>query len=103
MTNSSDLRTLVASSWEGTFGVEALGDDADFFELGGDSLAALEIASGLFEALGSPEGIEEDVIAHAALEHPIMADYTRYLEGLLRDGGHLADTAGSSEVESPAL
>ena len=93
MTNPNDVRTLVASTWEGTFGVEALGEDADFFDLGGDSLAALEIAAGLFEALGSPAGIDEDVIAHAVLEHPTLADYAKHLESLLRDAGQLADAA----------
>lgn len=93
MTSPTDARTLVASTWEATFGVEALGDDADFFDLGGDSLAALEVAAGVFEGLGSPAGIDEDVIAHAVLEHPTLADYAKHLEVLLREAGQPGDGA----------
>lgn len=81
---ASDIQSLVASSWRDVFEVEGVDGQADFFDLGGDSLAALEVATTLREALGSPEGLEEDMVALAILEHPVLSDFARYLEEELR-------------------
>jgi hypothetical protein len=104
---SIDVRALVTSSWESVFCVEGLGDDADFFELGGDSLAALETAALVHEGLGHPEWIEEDWLAHSALERPNLGEQVTFMKDLLAGGPEfveelLRNNTGTNEVSSPA-
>jgi len=42
---ATELEKAVAQIWEDAIGVRPIGIDDDFFELGGDSLRALQVAS----------------------------------------------------------
>ncbi len=48
----SPTERLVVSLWERVLGIEPIGVEDDFFDLGGDSLAALQMVTGLSAALG---------------------------------------------------
>jgi amino acid adenylation domain-containing protein/non-ribosomal peptide synthase protein (TIGR01720 family) len=57
----------VAAVWERVLGVEGVGAHDDFFELGGDSIVSIRMASALFDALGV------DLAPRAVFEHPTVA------------------------------
>ncbi len=61
---STAVETAIVAVWERVLGVEPIGVDDDFFALGGDSLAALEMAIAVSEALGRT--VREDL----AFSHP---------------------------------
>jgi amino acid adenylation domain-containing protein len=56
---STDTETLVVSVWERVLGIEPISIDDDFFALGGDSLAALEMIVAISDRMGL--NIPEDV------------------------------------------
>lgn len=86
MSETIDVKKIVLTSWETVFGADVLVDDANFFDLGGDSLAALEIAAGLYEGLGCPAWVEEDWLANASLEYPVLGENISFVQKLV-DGG----------------
>ena len=49
--SDSQLEQVIARIWAEALGVEEVHADANFFDLGGHSLAAIQIAIGLQEAL----------------------------------------------------
>ena len=52
MTLTHDIRELIVSLYQDSLGDDTLDTDSDFFEAGGDSLAAFQITAGLQDALG---------------------------------------------------
>lgn len=48
----AEIERTLAASWAEALGLEEVELDADFFELGGDSLAALEIAAAASDRFG---------------------------------------------------
>jgi len=52
MTITQDVPELIATLYRDALGDNALDTDSDFFESGGDSLAAFQITAGLEDALG---------------------------------------------------
>lgn len=73
---SDDIERAVTNAWEAVLDVHPVGADDDFFELGGDSLAAAESIAQLQDVLG------RDVPLAALLD----ASTARALAGLLRRG-----------------
>ncbi|MEV2279005.1 phosphopantetheine-binding protein [Nocardiopsis sp. NPDC049922] len=65
---SATLPAAIRAAWRSALGTEFDGD-ADFFALGGDSLAALSIAAKLEESLGFRVGLR------VLFEHPRLDDY----------------------------
>jgi len=63
----TENEALVASIWSEAFGLQAVGRDENFFELGGDSLTASMIAARIY----SDTGAELDLGAFA--QHPTIA------------------------------
>ena len=55
----SDLTETVKSAFAEVLQISSPSSDDDFFELGGDSMAAIEIVSTLEEKLGVSVGVEE--------------------------------------------
>lgn len=51
-TTQEDVPELIASLYRDSLGDNALDIESDFFESGGDSLAAFQITAGLHDALG---------------------------------------------------
>jgi acyl carrier protein len=52
MTTTHDVPELIVSLYRDSLGDDTLDTDSDFFESGGDSLAAFQITAGLQDALG---------------------------------------------------
>ncbi|GAA2824294.1 acyl carrier protein [Kribbella solani] len=69
----SEVQVAVAEVWAEVLGVEGASDARDFFELGGDSLKAIEL---LF-ALEQRVGVEVD--AGQLLEHPSLGELQDYV------------------------
>ena len=63
VTPTTALEVAIVDVWERVLGVEPIGIDDDFFDLGGDSLAALEMVIAVSDAIGATVR-EEYVFAH---------------------------------------
>jgi amino acid adenylation domain-containing protein len=63
-----DIETQLVAKWQEVFGVKAIGLDADFFELGGDSLASVEIVRWASRAF------KVDLELPALFEHPTVRE-----------------------------
>ncbi|MEO0425390.1 MAG: beta-ketoacyl synthase N-terminal-like domain-containing protein, partial [Pseudomonadota bacterium] len=81
---TSDLEHTVAQIWEQVLGITKIGRDDDFFELGGDSLQALQVLAQLQEAgFGvDPADLFESqtVAALSAVLRPVQGDGGEALE-----------------------
>ncbi|MDO5697860.1 MAG: AMP-binding protein [Dermatophilus congolensis] len=73
---ANEWERLVAQLWAEILDVEEVGRDTDFFELGGDSLAAEELTSRVVSDLGVPD---EDVNAAMLAESPTLVEYAKRL------------------------
>ena len=60
--------TAIAEIWQEVLGVP-VADDDDFFALGGQSLAAMEVVAAVRRRLGV------SVRVRVLLEHPVLADF----------------------------
>jgi len=72
--------TLLAELWSEAFEADAIGRDDDFFALGGDSLAAATISTGVHDALGG----EIDLGTFA--EHSTLAELAAAIDGMAAAG-----------------
>ncbi|MGV9678259.1 phosphopantetheine-binding protein [Nocardia sp. NPDC003482] len=68
---------IIAESWRKTLGVADVGDDDDFFELGGDSIMVTRIVSFLRRELG----VEVDMLQ--VWDTPIFGEFREAVEQLL--------------------
>ena len=66
---ASVLQGIVAGIWEGVLGRRDLGNDADFFALGGNSIRAAQVTARIRTALG------RDVPVRRLFESPKLRDY----------------------------
>jgi acyl carrier protein len=80
-----NVEEQIAAVWQEALGIDTIGANDDFSELGGDSLIAVKVASRLREALGLALGIA------ALFEAPTVASLATHVEAL-----RWAATAGSS-------
>jgi len=58
MMELAEVRSFVRTTWCRHLGVDEIDDDADFFALGGDSLAAISMLMDVVEALGPGIDVE---------------------------------------------
>ena len=63
----NDLERTLAKTWQECFGIDQIGIHDDFFELGGDSLLAVQLLTRLGEVLGF------SLASHSLLESPSIA------------------------------
>ncbi|GAB48241.1 AMP-binding protein [Mobilicoccus pelagius] len=73
----SEWERLVAQVWARALGLDEVGRDADFFALGGDSLAAEEVTAMVVSDLGIDPG---DVTSAFLVQAPTVAEYARRLK-----------------------
>ena len=73
---ANDIERQLASVWQETLGIEAIGADDDFMELGGDSLIAINVVSRLREVLGLRLQVA------ALFEAPTVAQLAKRVEAL---------------------
>lgn len=76
----TETEALLAGFWQEEFGLAEIGRQDDFFELGGDSLAAAVIAARVHDALA----IELHLGIFA--EHPTLIDLAAVVDQMLREG-----------------
>lgn len=78
------MRTVVVEVWHRVLGIEGVSAGDDFFDLGGDSLAATRIA----ELLSAELGAEVDSVA--VFEHSTVETLARFLtsRATTADAGH---------------
>ncbi|WP_448321942.1 phosphopantetheine-binding protein [Streptomyces sp. CO7] len=68
------LVRVVAEAWQEVLGIDGVGPDDDFFDLGGDSMVAARLSMLLEERLGS--GVELLTV----FDHPTVAELAAELE-----------------------
>ncbi len=73
------MRTLIREIWERVLTVP-VSDDADFFRLGGSSLHAMSITSGVQAATGVRPRLR------VLFDHPGFGDYAREVSTLIQEG-----------------
>jgi len=69
---------VLAGVWAEVLGVERVGRRDHFFEIGGHSLAAMQVISRVGRLLGA------EVAQGDLFDHPVLADFARFLEGAAR-------------------
>lgn len=78
----SPIEIALASIWQEVIGVDSVSADSDFFDVGGQSLAAVRVVARIDAALGV------QLAANAVFEHPSLAALARHVvEQLARDSG----------------
>jgi acyl-coenzyme A synthetase/AMP-(fatty) acid ligase/thioesterase domain-containing protein len=80
----SEWESIVAGVWERVLALEMVGRDDDFFELGGDSLAAEQLMSALVQELGVAD---TDARTTLLAEAPTLGEFSKRL-ARSSDGGH---------------
>ena len=70
-----DVERLIARTWAEQFQLDTVGVNDDFFDLGGDSLLAVQLAHALRSALG------RELATRELLEHPTVAGLAARLRG----------------------
>ncbi|WP_143265067.1 condensation domain-containing protein, partial [Amycolatopsis lexingtonensis] len=89
----NDREQLVADVWAEVLGVERVGVDDDFFDLGGDSLRGIRVVARLRDALGTDVPARlvftAPTPARLAAELPDAASPAERISLLPRDGGRL--------------
>src|SRR5581483_2774862 len=70
-----ETEAAIAATWAEQFQLEAVGVNDNFFDLGGDSLLAVQLAHSLRAALG------RELATRELLEHPTVADLAASLRG----------------------
>ncbi|WP_425097928.1 acyl carrier protein [Tropicibacter sp. S64] len=81
----SDVDGLVRETFAKAFPGEDITEDSDFFDLGGESIKAVEISAAMEQALGVP------VHPSALILHPTVKDFVQ----ALKTGRELRDTENS--------
>jgi yersiniabactin nonribosomal peptide synthetase len=76
------LEERVAAIWAEVLDAGVVGRTDNFFEIGGDSLAATRIAALLRERLGGE--LDEEIDTVAVFEAPSVAELAQQLEGKIR-------------------
>jgi acetyltransferase-like isoleucine patch superfamily enzyme len=89
---ATPLETAIAEVWQEVIGVEQVGVDDDYFDLGGHSLLVQRIRNGLEERIG--RGISTVEL----YRHPTVAKLAAYFEGADPDG-RPQDTAGTGSQD----
>ncbi|WP_030179636.1 acyl carrier protein [Streptomyces sp. NRRL S-813] len=74
------LTHLVSEAWREVLGIDGIGPDDDFFDLGGDSLTAARLAGLLHTRLGT------EVNAVDVLDQPTVSSLAKELERRRADG-----------------
>ncbi len=72
----SAVEQRLAAIWEEVLGRDGVGSDDDFFDLGGHSLAAAQVAARVKEQLGV------DVPVDAVFDHPTVGELAKLVENL---------------------
>jgi acyl carrier protein len=88
----NELERRLADLWEEALGVSPVGVDDDFFELGGNSLVAVQLASRVRDRF------QIELALPAVFEHPTVTVLAAMVEEAL-----VAKIAGLSEAEAEAL
>lgn len=76
----------VARVWRNLLGVEGIARDSNFFELGGQSLQAAQVAAALHRELAVDPGHGRHIIQHL-LSNPTLADFAAAVDELVRAAG----------------
>lgn len=71
---SSELEIKIAAAWEDILGIEGIGIEDNFFDLGGNSLIGIELIARLRKELAN-----EDLPSYVLYESPSVAAMARYL------------------------
>ncbi|RJL23249.1 amino acid adenylation domain-containing protein [Bailinhaonella thermotolerans] len=71
---------VVARLWTGLLGLDRIGRDDDFFELGGQSLQVMRVVAGLRAAFGDLEGVPDRTLVRMLLDRPVLSDFAALVD-----------------------
>jgi oxalate---CoA ligase len=91
----TELEELLAAMWGRIIGVEKMGLDDDFFQMGGDSLAAMELITATEHVTG------QKLTIAALFEAPTIRQFAKLIERRDPDGCQYVVPIQSSGSESP--
>jgi pyochelin synthetase len=94
----TELESAIAAVWTDLFGAEGVPRDGGFFELGGDSLLAAQIAGRLREVVDEAAAVFFDDLLRMLLQGPTVASLARELAQARPDGEHRAEETGASPL-----
>jgi amino acid adenylation domain-containing protein len=86
---AAGLTMVIAEIWRDVLGVAAVGENDDFFELGGNSLSAIQVIARVQQLLGG------EISVAAIFDHGRLGEFTREVESAIVGG---ADVDGLSEL-----
>jgi acyl carrier protein/NAD(P)-dependent dehydrogenase (short-subunit alcohol dehydrogenase family) len=89
---SNEMEKTIVGIWQEVLGVEDVGIDDDYFELGGDSLMAAQFIARLQEAF------EVEIPLQTLFEAPTVKSMVERIETLLWANQGTKDTFGQSEI-----
>ncbi len=78
MVESTPAERYLISVWEEVLGVDGLSPEADFFELGGDSVAAIELSIAIGDRIDSSVSGDIDGLI-ARLQWPKIRDLAQHI------------------------
>jgi thioesterase domain-containing protein/aryl carrier-like protein len=91
----TQLEDLLAAMWARIIGIEKIGLDDDFFELGGDSLAAMELVTGMGQVTG------QELTIAALFKAPTIRQFAALIEQRHPGGYQCVVPIQSSGSEPP--
>ena len=91
------LEEELAAIWRELLGVERVGREDDFFDIGGDSLLAVRVISRLSEEFGINQALAD------IFDAPTLAELAAKIEAVRGRDGVAADSASVEEVEHEEL
>ncbi|WP_329375190.1 condensation domain-containing protein [Streptomyces sp. NBC_01483] len=92
-TRHTDVLGSVLAAWQGVLGIEAIGPEESFFDLGGDSIGATQVLNRLQKV----HGVELDTFA--IFDHETPAELAAYIEKVA--GNSTFDTTKSAVESTP--
>ena len=90
----NELETALAEIWQESLGIDSIGIDDSFFEIGGDSLAGLRVLARIRESLGT------QVAIRVLFENPTIARFAQYLENHKPPGPRTPGDKGSASDDN---
>ncbi|MBY6243522.1 non-ribosomal peptide synthetase [Methylosinus sp. Sm6] len=92
--HSSGLTKLLAEIWRDVLGLESVGEDDDFFEIGGNSLSAIQVIARVQQLLG------ENISVAALFDNGRLREFAREIEGAIDSDPHVEElTSLLAEIE----
>jgi acyl carrier protein len=93
----NETEKVIASIWEALFGIEKVGIDDNFFDLGGDSLLLLRVQAKIGQTLGA------NLSSAEMFQHPTISALARRLSQPVAEPAGLGEVQDRAQLQRAAL